>query len=516
MTTNTTTTISDLSNALRARNALIWIVTPEEERAEKGISEAAMAASYVPLFWDCATGLSEIDGRVVDASVTDPAAVLTAIRAERERRVFVLRDFHKWIADPTVNRGLRTLTRSIKSAARENARAVVVLSPSSEVPPELQGDALVIEWPLPSREEIAALLDAAIERLPEEVRSAAAPNGTRDAAIDAAVGLTAQAALACYGKSLVATRKIDARTVAAEKKSVISKVKGVEWIDPIPGGLDAVGGLDGLKNWLSVRRSAFTPAARAFGLPAPKGAMLVGVPGCGKSLTGKAISTAWGMPLLKIDLGAVKGKFVGESEAGLRSVLKVAETVAPCVVWIDEIEKALAGATQGAADGGVSADALGTILSWMQDRQGSVFVIATANDVSKLPPELLRKGRFDEVFFVDLPNADERRAILATAMKAHGRDVTTVDAAAVATATDGFTGSEIAALVPDALFVAFNDGARAITTADLVAAAKSVVPLSKTASEKITALREWAKTRARPASIASATESKGVAGGLDL
>ena len=267
----------------------------------------------------------------------------------------------------------------------------------------------------------------------------------------------------------------------------------------IPGGLDAVGGLDNLKAWLTARRLAYSAKAREYGLPAPKGALLAGVPGCGKSLTAKAIATAWGVPLLRVDLGALKSKFVGESEGNLRKAFRVIEAIGRCVVWFDEIEKALQGASSGSADGGVSADALGAVLSWMQERQGEAFVIATANDVTGLPPELLRKGRFDEIWWIDLPTRQERAAILQTALTAHGRSKHRIDVVAVSDACDGFTGSEIAALVPDALFAAFADGGREITTEDLLTAAKTVTPLSKTAAEKIKALRAWASGRARPA-----------------
>jgi len=229
--------------------------------------------------------------------------------------------------------------------------------------------------------------------------------------------------------------------------------------------------------------------------------LLVGVPGCGKSLSAKAIAAAWAMPLLRLDMGALKSKWVGESEGNIRKALKVAETVAPCILWLDEIEKALGGATQGAADGGVSSDALGAILQWMQDRAGSVFVVATANDVSKLPPELLRKGRFDEVFFVDLPSMNERSAILRAALAEYGRDTSSIDVDAVAAATVEFTGAELSALVPDAMFAAFADLARPITTDDLISAARATVPLARTASDKITTLRQWAIGRARPASL---------------
>jgi len=421
-----------------------------------------------------------------------------------------MRDLPVWLVGPSgaaTCRALRNLARTLPGVKRENAQAIIVLTPSGDVPPELAGHATVIEWPLPDRDEIAAILDAAIAPLPEDIKANAAPNGTRDAAIDAAVGLSGLEASACYAKSLVTTRTIDPKAVAAEKKRVVARERVLEWFDPLPGGLDAVGGLDNLKGWLKTRASAYTPQARAYGLPAPKGAMLVGVPGCGKSLTPKATATAWGVPLVRMDLGGLKSKFVGESEANIRKAFSVIEAIGRCVVWLDEIEKALGGATGGAADGGVSTDALGAILNWMQERAGEAFVIATANDVSNLPPELLRKGRFDEVWFVDLPNRQERGQIISAALRAHGRGAVDVYYGDVADKTEGFTGAEIAALVPDALYAAFNDGAREIETDDILDAARSVVPLSKTAAEKIKALRDWASTRARPATATTKPEA---------
>jgi SpoVK/Ycf46/Vps4 family AAA+-type ATPase len=337
------------------------------------------------------------------------------------------------------------------------------------------------------------------------MRESAAPNGNRDAAIDAAVGLSGEEAAACFAKSLVQTRKIDPAAVAKEKKRVIGKDKLLEWFDPLPGGLEAVGGLDNLKSWLVTRRSAYTRQAREYGLPAPKGCLLVGVPGCGKSLSAKAIATSWQVPLLRLDLGALKSKYVGESEGNLRKAFQVIESVGRCVVWLDEIEKALAGAVQGGADGGVSSDALGTILSWMQDRTGEAFVVATSNDISKLPPELMRKGRFDELFFVDLPNAQERAEIMAAALRQHKREPI-MDLTAAVAATDTFTGSEIAALVPDAMFAAFNDGMRAITADDIVTAAQTVTPLAVTAADRIGNLRRLVAGKARPATSPTTTQ----------
>jgi hypothetical protein len=507
MAVTAATVSADISSLLRARCPLLWIVSREEARVERYVTAAAASAGYVPRMWDVCQGVTDLAGNPVpNIGSTDPASMLETImtRATRggERAVWIMRDLPAWLSPPVgivQLRQLRNLARFLPTTPRENAQAIIVLSTTSELPTDLAGHATVIEWPMPDRSEITSILDAAIAGLPDEMQSDAAPNGTREAAIDAAVGLSADEAQACYAQSLVKTRRIDPVTVAREKRRIIARERVLEWFDPLPGGLDAVGGLDNLKAWLTARSRAYSKEARAYGLPAPRGAMLVGVPGCGKSLTAKAIATAWGVPLLRLDLGALKSKFVGDSEANLRKAFRVIEAIGRCVVWLDEIEKALQGATSGSADGGVSSDALGGILSWMQERQGEAFVIATANDVSSLPPELLRKGRFDEIWFVDLPTIEERQAILSAALRSHGRKPDQINLESVADASAEFTGSEIAAIVPDALFAAFADGGREPATGDLINAARSVVPLAKTAAEKIAGLRTWAAGRARPA-----------------
>ena len=399
---------ADVAALLRARNPLLWIVTREESRVERYLIEAAAAAGYVPRCWDVAQGFSEMSGKPLTSTdvMRDPGEALNAIRLRadadsvKERALWIMRDLPAWLAPPI---GITTLANCAiwRACFREPRVNVRKRSSSyhrpSQVPAEFANHATVIEWPLPDRAEIAARLDTVITSLPDEIRERAASNGTRDAAIDAAVGLSDDEAAACYAKSIVQTHTVDPAAVAKEKRRVVSRERVLEWFDPLPGGLDSVGGLDVLKSWLAARRSAYSPKARAYGLPSPKGALLVGVPGCGKSLTAKAIATAWAVPLLRVDLGALKCKYVGECEANLRKAFNVIEALGRCVVWLDEIEKALAGATQGAADGGVSSDAFGAILSWMQDRQGEAFVIATCNDVTSLPPELLRKGRFDEL-----------------------------------------------------------------------------------------------------------------------
>jgi SpoVK/Ycf46/Vps4 family AAA+-type ATPase len=524
-TTRSQRVAEDIAALLRARNPLIWVVTREEARVERYLGEAAAAAAYVPRTWDVAQGVVELlSAKQLDMGSPDPEETMKTIdarsKARTDRGAWIMRDLPVWLsgqigAGPL--RRLRNLARSLPATPRDSAQAVIVLTPSSEIPPELAGHATVIQWPLPDRDEIAAILDAAVEALPENLRSQAAANGKREAAIDAAVGLTGEEASACFAKSLVQLRRIDPLMIGQEKRRIIAREGVLEWFEPLKGGLEAVGGLEQLKVWLLSRRLAYTPAARAYGLPAPKGALLVGVPGCGKSLTAKAIATAWAVPLLRLDLGALRSKFVGESEGNLRRALRVIEAIGRCVVWLDEIEKATQGATSGSADGGVSADALGAILSWMQERAGESFIVATANDAESLPPELLRKGRFDEVWWVDLPTMTERTGVLAAALAAHDHYSDKIDLMAVAERCPDFTGAEIAAIVPEAMFAAFADGERDVTTADLIAAATTVVPLSKTAAEKISRLRDWAKTRARPASNQDELQQRaGTARQLDL
>lgn len=517
MTTRSQDIAADIAALLRARNSLLWVITREEGRVEKYLFEAAIAAKYIPRTWDCAQGVANMAG-TVEANIGSPdcGATLTAIRSRAEaavdRCLWIMRDLAPWVQGPigiSTVRQLRNLARMLPGMPMNGAQAIVILTPSSEIPAELAGHATVIEWPLPDREEIAMELDAAIKSLPEEKRAGAAPNGTRDAAIDAAVGLSGEEASSCFARSLVQLKGvIDPILVGKEKRRVVAREGLLEWFDPLPGGLDSVGGLENLKSWLQARKSAYSAKARAYGLPAPKGCVVVGVSGCGKSLTSKAIATNWGVPLIRLDMGALKSKFVGDSEKQIRKAFQVIEAIGRCVVWIDEIEKAMQGASSGSADGGVSADALGVFLNWMQERKGESFVIATANDVSGLPPEVLRKGRFDEVWFVDVPTTTEREAVLAAAFRAFNRPVPTMGLHQVISATAGFTGAEIAAMVPDAMFAAFNDGEREVEVEDLIAAAETVVPLTKTAAEKIKELREWARGRARPASSAQAEAAR--------
>src|SRR5579883_1520009 len=467
---------ADITALLKARNTLLWLATKEEERVENALVDAAAAADRIVLFWDCADGITGPGRAKIAPDMFNPA-------------------------DAQTQRKLRSVVRYLKSVPRAEARGIVVLTPSVEIPPELAGHAVLIDYPLPDRAEVAAILDGVLSAVPEQFRAGAAPNGTRDAAIDAAMGLSKEEIESCFARSLVTSSppRIDASLVGAEKKKAINR-QGLQVHDPDPRGLDAIGGLDLLKDWVRQMKVTFTPKAREFGLEPPKGVVLVGPPGTGKSLGAKAFATALGLPLFRADLGAQKSKYVGESEQNIRRLIGVAEAAAPCVLWVDEIDKVLKGASGDQGDGGVAADQLGVLLNWMQETKAPVFVIATANSVEGLPPELLRKGRFAEVFFVDLPNRSERVEVLRVSLKAKGLILSESDVEEVADKLDGYTGSEINALVPDAMVLAYNDGERRAEARDLLAVAANVVPLSKLASDKIQALRKWAENRARRAS----------------
>lgn len=507
-------TNADITVLLKARNTCLWIVTREEARVEAAIVEAAGRAKYDVTCWDCADGFTLPSGQLVDGNVRDAFQALEYIGNRKKRGVYVMRDLHRW-SDPLTVRKLRNLARSLKSDGQDEARSVIVLAPTAELPPELVGQVIVIDYPLPEREEVGRMLDDALSGMPtavQETAKASVQNGAREVAIDAALGLSAEEIESCYAKSLVTSRRIEPGLISAEKRRVVSRTPGLTWYEPDARGLDAIGGLGELKAWLTLRKLALSRKAREFGLPFPKGVFLAGVPGSGKSLAAKCVPAAWGLPLLRFDLGGMRSKFVGDSEGNLRRALEIVATVSPCVLWLDEVEKAVASGPQG--DGGVAADALGQVLQWMNDQQGT-FVIATANDVLSLPPEFVRKGRFDEMFWVDLPGGDDRGEILTATLRQYGRDPKLFSIGALARETEGLTGAEVASLVPDGLFLAFAEDARDLTDDDMIAVAKTIVPLSKTQAEKIDRMRAWAKDNARPAAREKQTRL-GTGRNLDL
>lgn len=516
---------------LKARYTLLWIVSDEERRAERSLRDLAEKEGYRVIYWDCAEGAHDAaEGTAIELSgpAQNPGSAYAGIRArttrQREitvtntvdgeeveetiqtcRELWILRDLHDWL-NPVNARGLKSLARNLQDVQDPfQCAAVVVLSASRDIPLTLQGVTTLVDWKLPNRREIGRILDDVLRATRLTV------GGERDQVIDAAAGLPAEDIAGAFALSIIRRGRVDPGEVSTQKKLIIDKEKTLQWSDPDPRGMDALGGLDLLKEWLEELKLTLTPEAREFGLPAPRGVLIAGVPGTGKSTAAKAVAAAWGLPLLYLDLGACRGSLVGQSEAAIRGALKIAEAVAPTILWIDEIEKGLAGASSR-GDGGVAADALSTLLTWMQEHQGSVFVVATANQVRELPPELTRRGRFDDAFFIDLPTTFEREAIAAVSLRKYGRDPAGFQLVKIAQASEGFTGAEIESAVKTGLLRAFREDARELTTGDVLTAAKTIVPMSRSSREAIDELRAWAEGRARRAST---PETKQVAAPAD-
>jgi SpoVK/Ycf46/Vps4 family AAA+-type ATPase len=428
------------------------------------------------------------------SNVTDPGAVLRWYEETKERSLLILKDFHPYFKEPSLVRKLRDLGQVLKQSPKN----IVLLSPLLQIPPELAKDVTVIEMPLPGREEIESLVHRASQVTSSEKTLA---GSEMDSLIDAFAGLTHEEIENVLAKSLVSRGTFDKTLIYEEKKQIVKKSSVLEFIDS-GADLSAIGGLDELKKWLKVRKSGFSAAARAVGLPMPKGILLVGLPGCGKSLTSITVSRMWELPLLRLDLGRVFSGLVGSSESNIRDAIKTAEAVAPCVLWLDEIEKGLSGSKSGSSDGGTASRVFGTLLTWMQEKKSAVFVMATANDISQIPPEFLRKGRFDEIFFVDLPNPTERSEIFLLQLERYGWQVKDCDVPAILDRTEGFSGAEIEQMIVEAKYSAFAEGTD-LCQRHVIEAAKATVPLSKTMKDRIDEIRRWAKDRARSASSLS-------------
>jgi len=370
------------------------------------------------------------------------------------------------------------------------------------VPPELEHEIVMVHYALPEKAELGVILD----NIAKSAQLAKPEAVHRELLLDSACGLTSIEAENAFALSIVETGEFSPVLVARQKAAEVRK-NGLLEVCPSPASLDHIGGLELLKDWLRQRKEAFGPKAASYRLPSPKGLLIIGIPGTGKSLTAKATASVFQRPLLKLDPGRLFGGLVGQSESNLRSVLTTVEAIAPCVLWVDEIEKGFAGIRNaGSSDGGTSSRVFGTFLSWMQERSKPVFVVATANEVNQLPPELLRKGRFDEIFSVDLPNESERQAIWRIQIEKYHRDPGAFDVQSLAAQTEGLTGSEIEQVFIDSLYEAFN-GEMEPTDLTVIAQLRNLVPLSKLMKEQITGLRSWAKGRARPATAPSQQNS---------
>ncbi len=491
---------AEFETHIRARYPLLYVVSGEETRVIREIGEVCEAQGLKCNLWSITKGLrlAGDESPISKAEKADPTAALLGMEKMKDDGIIILLDFHPYLErDPVVVRALRDVTEAFR--AGKARRHLVILSPKSVIPPEVEKSIAILDWSLPTREDLQAIA----ADLAKEIGDTSPLSDS----VDAALGLTEVEAENAFAKSAVTAEKLDPVVIMTEKRQIIRKSGLLEYIDT-DINLDQVGGLSEVKGFLNERRHAYSERARAFGLSRPKGLIVVGIAGTGKSLIAKAVGATYKMPLLKLDMGQVYQGLVGSSEENIRKVLKVAVATAPCVLWIDEIEKGFAGSS-GAQDGGTSSRVLGTFLTWMQENPAPVFVVATANDVRALPPELLRKGRFDEVFFVDLPTAGERTEIFKIQIANVKRDPAKFDLALLADLTDGFTGAEIEQVVKAGMFAAFHEGAEDLQGGHLVHAAKVSVPLSKTSADKIDAIREWAKGgNARPASVQTATTTR--------
>lgn len=487
----------ELNILLQAQYPLIYLVTSEEERAEQAISILAQTKPLKRLYlWTVTHGIVEYGQprSVTQHNTVSPEAAIEWVMRQREPGIFVFKDLHPFIDSPAVTRWLRDAIASFKGTQK----AIVLMSPVQNIPIELEKEVVVIDFPLPNMTELNQVLTTQLD----QIRTRRITTETREKLLKAALGLTRDEAEKVYRKAQVTAGRLteeEVDIVLSEKKQLIRRNGILEYIEE-DETIDSVGGLEELKHWLRQRSNAFTERAREYGLPQPKGMLILGVPGCGKSLIAKTTSRLWGLPLLRLDMGRVyDGSMVGRSEANLRNALKTAESISPAILFIDEMDKAFAGTTGSAdSDGGTSSRIFGSFLTWMQEKTSPVFVMATANRVERLPGEFLRKGRFDEIFFVDLPTAEERKEIFRIHLTKRRRDIERFDLDQLASVCDGFSGAEIEQGLVAAMYEAFAQD-REFTQLDIIAASRATLPLSKTMTEQVTALRDWARQRARPA-----------------
>ena len=495
---------------LGAACPIICVFSSEERRVEAALARILQkrqerTGSSTDLFtWTITSGLHNITRSEVFSDEDSPLSVLDFIEERRSTGVFILKDYGHYLKQEgpglTVVRRLKDLARSLTTDASVSGKHIVLVGNEFEVPQDLEIYMSVVDFELPDRVEIKHALSKSLENAPQvdeivedREKFKEDPELAR-VLVDSCVGLSLFEIESVAAKSIVSKRKLDVSTMLSEKKQIIKKSGVLEYYDTSLD-LNDVGGLRYLKEWLQMRGRAFSEEAKAYGLPNPKGVLIVGIPGTGKSLVSKAVGKAWNMPILRMDVGALFGSFVGQSEANMRKALKTAEAMAPCVLWIDELEKSMS-SSSGGTDGGTTARVFGSFLSWMQEKKSPVFVVATANDVSSLPPEMLRKGRFDELFFVDLPSIDDRKDIFRIHLNKLNRDVEQFNLEELAGSASGFSGAEIESSIISALYSSFNKG-REVTSSDIVKQCGLTVPLSQTMASKLEAIRKWAESRAR-------------------
>lgn len=508
---------TEIETLIRARYPILYIITNEEMRVQNLIVEIASKRQKKVFEWTYSNGIVPAGTSIQsqksrNGATRDPLAALDQVIEQVEPAIFLFKDFHPFLA--RTNFAIIRKLKDIALHLKNSFKTIVLISPVMEIPPELDKEITVLNFPPPTKDDLSALL----EKIVADVKGVKQvkielDDESRERLLQAALGLTLGEAENVFAKIIVKDSRLsgeDVNEVFSEKQQIIRKSGLLEYY-AAEDDFDSVGGLGVLKDWLRKRAVAFTDEARAFGLPAPKGILLLGVQGCGKSLCAKSVSRLWQLPLLRFDMGRMFGSLVGSSEENVRRAIAVAESVAPAVLWVDEIDKAFVGSqSSGMTDGGTTARVFGTFLTWLSEKSAPVFVVATANDVSQLPPELLRKGRLDEIFYVDLPVPDEREEIFRIHLAKRGRDASGFDLNELVQASKDFSGAEIEEAIISALYDAFY-AKQELKTEHVLGAIADTVPLAKTMSEKINSQRHWAAGRARNASLpreAAEAESK--------
>jgi ATP-dependent 26S proteasome regulatory subunit len=486
---------TDLALLIRARYSLIYIPTIEEERVEKSIEQVAKQLENRPVYiWDFVDGYQ---GNPNDRGFgrRNPLQALEFIDklSPNEPGIFILRDYHRFLEDVSVARKLRNLGRKFKAEPKN----LIILAPQISIPNDLSEAITILEFPLPNTEEIRSEIVKLLQATQQNLASSAL-----DDLVRASQGLSLDRVRRVLGRAIAEHQSIepaDVESILEEKRQTIRQTQILDFY-PTSAQMEDIGGLDNLKEWLVRRGGSFSDKARQYGLPHPRGLLLVGIQGTGKSLTAKAIAHHWHLPLLRLDVGRLFAGLVGESESRTRQMIQLAEALSPCILWIDEIDKAFGG-LDSKGDAGTTSRVFSTVVTWLAEKTSAVFVVATANNVQALPPEILRKGRFDEIFFVGLPSQSERRSIFAVHLqKVRAQNLRDFDLDRLAAETPSFSGAEIEQILVEAMHIGFSQN-RDFTTNDILEAASQTIPLAVTAQEQINALQEWANSgRARLAS----------------
>ena len=572
--------VADVIKSMNSKSRLIYVVTPEEERFMKEFHTALRESNTQPgfykyelWFWSAASGLKEITNHIgmfgpynVDTveDNSNPLSIMNLARYSQKElevakstrsmvtacehieanliqppktnpvrsngevepgrrlfRIYVLADYHRLASnDPLGVRKIKDVLHN--SVTNEDVNHVFIfLGHSLQIPDELRAYTEVIDYSLPTREQIYNFVIQAMDMTRSAVEDMSSdPNSAKilgqqktdytqeevNAIVESCLGLSIYEIHTQLAKSLATLGKLDPQFILRAKQQIVHKSDIMEWIEPSVGMGD-IGGVDNLKNWFTDRKTSFSDDAKEFGIEPPKGVLMVGIPGTGKSMAAKALGNAWGVPLLHLDVGKIMSGIVGSSESNIRKALKTAEAIAPCILWVDEIEKGFSGTgSSNHSDGGTMARVFGTFLTWMQEKKSPVFVIATANNISQLPPEMMRKGRFDEIFFVDLPGEEERQEILKLHLAKRKQDTSKFDVSMLAKETEGFSGAELEHVIKDAMYTAYSAADKKLTTPMILREIKKTTPLSESLKKEIDAVKE-AASRMRFASSKSLNHS---------